>query len=86
MRDEFVPTAWTGGNPKWSDSKADFPISRDIKESMSLRDKAHRKWMTHRYIPDENQHRSAYTKLRNKVKYLVRRAKSDSRRILEQIK
>ena len=77
LRDELVPTAMVGGAPKWKQSRADFPISNDVKCAMRERDKAHRSWMKNKFSTDEPQHRKAYTRLRNTVKYLTRRAKAD---------
>ena len=70
LRDKYVPISSPEG-PFWK-QKGDVPLSMEVRNLIREKSRLHRAWI--RSHNGEN-HRAAYTKVRNKVKEEIRKAK-----------
>ena len=74
LRNQYVPIKLISGKPNWKE-RSRVPLSKNIRNLMKDKDRAHRQWMSHKDHPDSESFRLHYTRLRNQVKTSVRRAK-----------
>jgi len=72
LKNTFIPKTTVGGNPKW---RHEFPIDEQLRNLISNKDKAHRRWMAHKNKDDEDNFRRQYVKLRNGCKNKLRKEK-----------
>ena len=72
LRNQFVPRRKTG-KPFWQ-QKGNVPLEKEVREAIRKKEKAHRSWITgqHRFT---NTKREEYTRARNKVNTMLRKAK-----------
>ena len=78
IRDRFVPQKLTG-LPSWK-KKWDIPIKPELREAIKLKSRLHRRWI---HSLDQHNHqtnRRNYNKARNKVKAMLRHAKTNFER------
>ena len=73
LRDLFVPI--TKASAKLWQEKGNFPIDKDAREAIKYKNKKHRFWMESKKNGSSERAQSEYTKARNKVKSLLRKAK-----------
>ena len=75
LRNEFVPVGKCD-KPTWK-SKSSIPLDKDIRSAIKKKESSHRSWMQSikRNQALREHHRCRYTKARNKVNNLLRRAK-----------
>ena len=69
--EKYVPKIKVGGKPK----KGSFPIAFDLRDLIRFKKIAHRKWIRYMGLPEEEEHRKEFVKLRNKVKIELRKAR-----------
>ena len=74
LRDEFVPKTTITGNPTWQ-TKGNIPICKPLQEAIQRKAACHRKWRKSKSGMWNETARGEYTKARNKVKSLMRKAK-----------
>ena len=75
MTKEFVPFETASKTSKWKD-KGSIPIDKKARQAIKNKEKSHRQWMTaKRGAINEEATRKQYTKDRNMVKTLLRKAK-----------
>ena len=75
MTKEFVPFETGSETSKWKD-KGSIPIDKKARQAIKNKEKSHRQWMTaKRGAINEEATRKQYTKDRNMVKTLLRKAK-----------
>ena len=72
LRNEFVPRG-KAGKPVWQE-KGDVPLEKEVREAIKKKEKAHRSWMAGRKRCT-NVQRQEYTRARNKVNTMLRKAK-----------
>ena len=70
LRDKFVPTSSIEG-PFWK-QKGSVPINSTVRKMIREKSRLHKTWIR---SGNADNHRAAYTKVRNKVKQLIRQAK-----------
>ena len=69
--EKHVPKIKVGGKPK----KGSFPVAFDLRDMIRLKKVAHRKWIRNIGFQEEEKMRLEYVRLRNKVKYELRKAR-----------
>ena len=75
MTKQFVPVETASDKPSWKD-KGSIPIDEKVRRAIKDKEKSHRRWMSaKRGDMNEDMVRKKYTKDRNKVKTLLRKAK-----------
>ena len=74
VRDKFVPKTKVSGKPTWK-NKGSPPIEKPLQELIRKKQICHRRWMSTKNRPGNDQDRTAYNKARNKVKNTMRKAK-----------
>ena len=75
LRNRFVPKKKYSGKSKWK-VRATFPVSKSIQEAIRNKHKQHRQWMAKKGGVEADLVRLTYTKASNKVKSMIRKAKS----------
>ena len=75
LRNQYVPKSTSSSGPSWK-QKGSFPIGDQERKAITDKNRRHRAWVA-RGSPSENknQERQQYTRARNKVKNLLRKAK-----------
>ena len=73
LREGFVPKAKSSDKPCWKD-KGTFPINKETREVMKIKNKSYQRWKNSTSSTRELL-RLKYTKSRNKLKRLLRKAK-----------
>ena len=71
---EFVPLVTPSSKPSWTD-KGTIPIDKKARDAIHEKEKAHRQWILANKRKSVDASRSQYTRARNKVKTLLRKAK-----------
>ena len=74
LRDTYVPKQKSNDRPRWKE-RGSFPRSSETRDALKEKNKAFRSWMTAKSILHRDAARPNYTKLRNKVKTLLRKSK-----------
>ena len=75
MTKQFVPIETASNKPTWKD-KGSIPVDEKVRRAIKDKEKSHRQWMSaKRGAINEDAIRKQYTKDRNKVKTLMRKAK-----------
>lgn len=72
LRNKFIPK--TTGNQSWK-SKGNVPIDQATQDAIREKTRLHRKWITSKHQTVSERLRLEYTKARNKVKRMIRKAK-----------
>ena len=75
QKENFVSKQSASGKPSWK-NKGCFPIKR-TQEAIKNKNKTYRAWMRSTVLIDSESSRLEYTKARNKVRTMVRRAKRE---------
>ena len=78
LEKEFVPTRSISGKPKWMD-KGRVPLTKEIRDSIRQKNKAHREWMAGTNTEEE---RLRYVRTRNRSKSLIRNAKKQFEKLI----
>ena len=74
LRNEFVPLKSVSSKPTWKDLGS-IPLDGKTVNAIKEKDKAHRLWMSGKKKGEADISRAKYTKARNNVKTLLRKAK-----------
>ena len=74
LRNQFVPKVTTFGKPSWCD-KGVFPVNKPLQEAIRQKHIQHRRWMSAKGRVDADEARLRYTRIRNKVKTMIRQTK-----------
>ena len=74
LRKEFVPLTFPSSKPTWID-KGSIPIDKKTREAIHDKEKTHRLWISDKKKGLVETARSSYTRSRNKVKTLLRKAR-----------
>ena len=74
LKEAFVPVQKASNKPAWKD-KGSIPIDANTRKAIQEKEKSHRLWMSPVRIAQGNIAKSQYTRARNKVKSLLRKAK-----------
>ena len=75
LRDKFVPKSTTSSGPTWRE-KGSFPTGKRERDAIKDKNKKHRAWMSPSPSSPNREHaRLEYTRARNKVRTLLRKAK-----------
>ena len=74
LKEAFVPVQKASNKPEWKD-KGSIPIDAKTRKAIQEKEKSHRLWMSAVRIAQGNIAKSQYTRARNKVKSLLRKAK-----------
>jgi len=74
LRDQFVPKSTTSSGPSWKE-KWSFPIEKPERDAIKDKNKKRRAWMSSMSLLDREHARLEYTRARNKVRTLLRKAK-----------
>ena len=74
LRKEFVPLISPSSNPTWID-KGSIPVDKKTREAIHDKEKKHRLWISGKKKGCVETARSSYTRSRNKVKTLLRKAR-----------
>ena len=74
IRGRFVPKRNITGKPSWS-KHGNIPVEKPLRDAIRNKHASHRKWMASKKGMASQKPRADYTKARNKVKSLMRRAK-----------
>ena len=77
LRNEFVPHQAPSSGSTWRD-KGSVPISAESRDAIRKKKKLHRLWMLARAGEGADMARTAFQKVRNKVKALLRKDKMKS--------
>ena len=78
MRTDLLQSNWEyeySGKPKWK-VRGTFPVSKSIQEAIRNKHKQHRQWMARKGWVEADLVHLTYTKASNKVKSMIRKAKS----------
>lgn len=75
LRDQYIPKGKVG-DPAWK-SKGQFPIKLGIRQLIKEKRSLHRKWIKSLNSPGEESIRKQYKKIRNKVKQMISKTKTD---------
>ena len=79
VRNKFVPKKCTPSTPSWK-SKNQYPLSKITRKAIKEKNRLHRKWMSSTMEEEATKLRLDYSKVRNKVKALVRKDKRNFER------
>ena len=74
LRDNFVPKSTVSNKPSWKE-KGSFPINERERDAIREKNKKHRAWMSCKSPAKRQQAHLEYTRSRNKVRTLLRKAK-----------
>ena len=74
LTSEFVPLEKPSSKPSWTD-KGSIPIDKKTRDAIRDKEKAHRLWIQATKVNSADTSRIQYTRARNKVKSLLRKAK-----------
>ena len=74
IRGRFVPKRNVTGKPSWS-KQGSIPVEKPLQDAIQNKKACHRKWMSSKNGMESQTTRADYTKARNKVKSLMRKAK-----------
>ena len=76
LRDQFVPKTTTSGKPSWNTNGR--PRAEPMQEVLFVKKTtSHRRWMSAKYRSDGETARLEYTRARNNVTRLMRKAKRE---------
>ena len=73
LRNKFVPLRKAPLKPRWK--RGIIPITDEAKEAIISKKRAHRRWMSAKQTRNPEEARLHFTKARNKVKKILRKAK-----------
>ena len=71
LMDKHIPKITVGGKPK----KGDFPLSLELRDLIKAKRIAHRKWIRHMGMAEQETCHCEYVKYRNQLKYALRKAR-----------
>ena len=74
LKEAFVPVQKASAKPSWKD-KGSIPIDEKTRKAIQEKEKSHRLWMSAVRIAQGDIAKSQYTRARNNVKSLLRKAK-----------
>ena len=74
LKNAFVPVQKASNKPAWKD-QGSIPIDEKTRKAIREKEKSHRLWMSAVQIAQGDTAKSQYTRARNKVKSLLRKAK-----------
>ena len=78
LTNEFVPKTTISNQPTWRDKG--FPINQEARTALQEKSATHRKWISNRYNGEGPLARTDFTRSRNKVRRLLRKAKRNFER------
>ena len=73
LKDKYVPKSKVSGNPTWNE-KGNIPVDKKLREAIRNKHAEHRHWIAKKKRGMGDSTRIAYTKARNKVTQLMRKA------------
>ena len=79
MRDQFIPKSTATDKPSWKNNGS-VPIGKLERDAIRQKTIAHRRWMSKKRGGDAHSARLEYTRIRNKVKRLMQKAKREFER------